>query len=392
MGSDYETSGAKSPSAVLQAYQKYLPSILQETAAQTPNTAQQQLLAANQTVNPGATTSQGINELNLGQLQKYALPEAQVGQGVQRSNALAGADTNLAQLTGSGGRAAVAGTQLTNALNPALSASSSGASRLVNSIDTTGLSPGEYNATERSLNNTNTASGNLGLVNPTNTISNAMNFGGAYNNKLGILNSAVGTATGAANASTNAINPVSTALYQPNASTGSNFGTGQFANTNFGTTSSVGNQNSNSANSLLGSMIGGNNAAMSAGASMANATSPQASLGAICCFIFLEAYRGKLPKCVRKGRDKYYSVNHDIATGYRMTAKYLVPLMKSSNIIRNIVWFTMVDPITKHLAHPKKGWRKNITHFWLRTWATLGKGKDESSYAMKWEYPIVDYV
>jgi hypothetical protein len=82
------------------------------------------------------------------------------------------------------------------------------------------------------------ATGNLGLVNPTNTISNAMNFGGAFNSKIGLLNAATNTATGAANANTsnlsatgNLFNPVGAAASAPTFSSlaqasGTNSGSG----------------------------------------------------------------------------------------------------------------------------------------------------------------------
>jgi len=89
---------------------------------------------------------------------------------------------------------------------PALAAANKGAVEGVNAIDMTGLSPGEYNATERSLNQSNQATGNTGVNNGTNTVRNAMDFGGAFNNKVSLLNNATNTATNAANAGSSALN------------------------------------------------------------------------------------------------------------------------------------------------------------------------------------------
>jgi len=215
----------------MQAYNQYLPSILQ-TQNEAIGPAAQATLAATQQTQPG------YNALNLQQLQQYGLPTAQVNQQITNSNAQAGAATNLQQIQGAGGRAATAAQSLTNSLNPALASANSRAVDGLNAINLNGLSAGEQNSVERSLNQNNYATGNLGINNATNTVSNAMNFGGAFNSKLGLLNNAIGTATGAANASTNAINPTGVALSQPNQST-SNFGTGSSANTLSGTAGNI---------------------------------------------------------------------------------------------------------------------------------------------------------
>jgi hypothetical protein len=130
--------------------------------------------------------------------------------------------------------------------SPALNAANQGAVAGVNAINLNGLSPGESNAIERSTNQGNMATGNLGLVNPTNTISNAMNFGGAFNSKIGLLNAATNTATGAANANTsnlsatgNLFNPVGAAASAPTFSSlaqasGTNSGSGGSGNMSAG--------------------------------------------------------------------------------------------------------------------------------------------------------------
>jgi hypothetical protein len=99
----------------------------------------------------------------------------------------------------------------------ALTAANTGATNAVNAINTNGLSPGEYNATERSLNNSNLSTGNLGVTNGTNTIANAMNFGGAFNSKIPLLNNAASTAAGVANAGSNALG-ATTGVFNPIAS------------------------------------------------------------------------------------------------------------------------------------------------------------------------------
>ena len=138
-------------------------------------------------------------------------------------------------------------------------------------------------------------------------------------------------------------------------------------------------------------MISSNNSAQGANAQLGSTSmttnSPATYLGSICCFIFLEAYHGNIPSHVRKYRDKVYNKNHDIATGYRRMAKWLVPSMQRFSLVRFLVWYLMVLPITKNCTSNKKMSKARIiTHFWLRVWAILGKGHNENEYAMQWRY------
>ena len=395
MGSTYSTPSNSPPpqteAQILQAYEQYLPALTNETAAGIGPVSQA-------TTNATIQSQPELNALNLSQLQQYALPEAQVGQQVSNANALAGAQTNLSQLQGPGGAAAKAAQTLNQQTNPdyysAQDAASKGAASAVGAINLGGLSPGEASATERSLNQNNVGTGNLGLLNPENTISNALNFGGAFNSKVGLMNNAVSSASGAANsASGNAgLNTTNVALGQPNTSTLGNFGTsnltpassttsagsaGNAFNFGSGLLGQANNQNSSS-NSLTGQL----------GSTAMNTGEPSSYLSGICCFIFLEAYYGKIPASIRRGRNKYYYKNHDIATGYRRTARWLVPLMQKYTLVRFLVWMILVKPITKNLSNPcKRTFTRTVTYFWLRLWAFLGKGHSESEYNMTWRYP-----
>lgn len=361
---------------VFNSYLQYLPYLSQMTASQELPLAMAQYGAT-------AATQPLYNALNLQQLQQYALPEAQVGQDIARSNALSGAQTNLMQLQGAGGDAAAYAQGLTNALNPALAAANSGAARAVNAINLQGLSPGEAAATERALNQANVGTGNLGLMNNTNAIANAMNFGGAFNSKIGLLNNATNAAANAANASTNAINPVNVALGQPNTSTMSNFGAGQFQPTS----ATTGTGTAGNAFSFGGGLLGNQSSMMNAqtGASSAlqqtnSIPSYISAIGGACCFIFLEAYNGELPWWIRKCRDYYYEQEPQVATGYKRMAKWLVPAMKHSRLVRWAVNRFMIQPLTLY-----GGWLmcvegyedcqqfQSYKRFWFNVWRKLGK-------------------
>lgn len=268
-GSSYNQPAAEPMSQVLQDYQNYLPGVIGSTAATIPDTAQQTLSAAQQTAGP-------YNALNLAQTQQYAVPLAQAGQAVTNSNALAGAQTNLNQIQGAGGQVANAALGLAQQTNPnyynVQNPASAQAANLLGAYNTTGLSPGAANAAERSTNQSNTASGNLGLSNPTNTIANAENFGQYYNNQLSGLGTALGAAAGTATSAQNTgFNPVSLALGQPNASTMGNFGTGTYSATNPATQSNTANSALNFGSGLLGNMTSMNNTALSSGGAFQSA-------------------------------------------------------------------------------------------------------------------------
>jgi len=343
------TTGPSAPSLSktyakeMAAYNQYLPQIL-NTQNQNigPNAAA--TLAATQQTQPG------YNQLNLEQLQKYALPSALINQQVTDSNAQAGARTNLNQILGAGGQAATAAQSLTNSLNPSLGRANERSVEGLNAINLNGLSPGEQNAVERSLNQSNYGKGQLGIGNATNTVSNAMNYGGAFNSKLGLLNNAIGTATNAANASTAAINPASIALGQPNQST-STFGTGANASTQQGSATNT----FNGSNALMG-MLGSNANSLAAPTTQANIAGNMVGSGGIlagvgqsaspCCFIFMEAYNGQLPESVRLCRDFFYKENDSLSNGYKRMAKWLVPAMKKWSTVRALVNFSMVKPLT----------------------------------------------
>jgi len=315
----------------------------------------------------GSTGSTGLSPAQILAAYQNYLPATltAIGQG------------NLQQLLpgGAGTAATAAGSALQRSQNPeyysAIGSGTSGAAqgndaaaRMLNAINLTGLSPGEYNATERGVNQYNTGTGNAGLVNPMNTISNAMNFGGAFNNKIGIMGNALGAnasnigaaanIAGAASPNTSGFNPIAMALG------GLGFGANYI-----NPITSVSKQSSSGGGSGWGISMG-NQVGSSQGASASGGD------GSMCCFIFMESYHGKMPTCIRKIRDKYYRQHPRIANGYKRMAKWLVPLMQRSKIIRSIVWYSMVNPATKYAMSLHCGYNKRISHFWLRTWAVIG--------------------
>jgi len=120
----------------------------------------------------------------------------------------------------------------------ASNAAVNGAAQAVNAINLNGLSPGEGNAIERSNNQTLSATGNLGLNNSTNTLANAMNFGGAFNSKIGLMNNATNAASTAAGAANNTTGTAAS-LFNPiannaNAQTSQGTSNAIFSNQSYG--------------------------------------------------------------------------------------------------------------------------------------------------------------
>lgn len=376
MGVGTANTPGQNESSLASTYAELLPTISSATNQQLTPTAQANL-QAEQATNPGY----------LQQQQQFSLPTAQVNQQVAASNAQAGAASNLNLLNGAGGQAATAGQALNESLNPnyynTLNAASKGAQSALGAINLNGLSPGESNAIERSLNQNNTSTGNLGLLNPTNTIVNAMNFGGAFNSKLGLMNNAVSSATGVANtASGNAgYSPTGTAL-----STGQTAQGNPFSNsTNAGTSNSANNVFNTAA---LGNLMTTANIQNEQQNKLDYAGSTQGIAGSFgsgnglsggsgCCFIFLETYNGILPAHVRECRDYFYKQKPTVAKGYKRMAKYLVPLMKKSNTISKLINKFMVKPISEYgawLTNKSNNGKEQYSYkrFWFSIWYIIG--------------------
>lgn len=336
-------SAQQSQAEMMQQYAAGLPAVTRATNAQIMPTAQAQYNAY-QAFQPL------YNQQNLTQAQQYALPNAQIDQQVLDSNAQANANTNASLITGAGRQAATAAEALNRRLNPNYynpqDASSRQATNLVNSINLNGLSGGETAAVERSLNQSNTATGNLGLDNATNTVSNAMNFGNALQAKRDALSRALASGTGVAQSAVNSgFNPVNVAMDrgpQP-------AGTTSFANSNnvssafTGIGSDLLKNLTSIVNTQLPLQAQSNYQNSGQGSYVANASS-------ICCFIFLESYNGVLPWYVRVERDRYYKLYPKVAVGYKKMANWLVPAMRVKTWVRHTVNWLMVKPLSHYGA------------------------------------------
>jgi len=306
------TTPQATPQQMLALYNQYLPQSLATTTNQVaPVTNELAGAAAN--ANPMYTAS-GLNQLNT-----YAPGYAKAGTDLTQQQTLGAADN----LAGAGGLYALMGSGLTNLLNPAQAANNSQASNLVNSINLNGLSGGEESAVERSLNQSNAATGNLGLSNPMNTVANAMNFGNALQAKRVALGNALGASNAVAQSQNTAFNPINAINQAGNTST--NFGLSQF--------------NPTQANATLSTPFSfassfGNQLAGVSSASKGTTTSQNASGG---CYLTTACceYKGLPDDCeelevLRKFRDEY--VPAVLVVEYYKTAPSIVPMLTDKEL------------------------------------------------------------
>jgi len=95
-----------------------------------------------------------------------------------------------------------------------------------------------------------------------------------------------------------------------------------------------------------------------------------------CCFIFLEAYDGKLPWVVRAYRDQHMTPKN--RRGYYRLADKLVPLMRKSRAVKHLVRFLMTKPMTFYgkyfyKLNPWGALAAPITAFWLLVFDLIGR-------------------
>jgi len=356
------------------AYAQSLPQLLNATAG---GQSAADLAAARS----AAATTPMYSQTALSNLQRFAPQLAAVGAGVQDIAQQGGAATQASIMGTYGGPEAQMYRAAMQQANPeyfqTLGSATNQANNLVNSINLNGLSAGERAEVERSLGQSQTATGNLGLDNATNAVSNAMNFGSALQAKRTALGNALGTATGLLSQSTTGFNPMSV---MANASQG-NIGTQSFT-----PVQNSGNQAYMMGGQALGNLTGLTQTAMGQQYNAAQRSSPMGigesisgQVGSVCCFIFLEVTNGMLPPWVRDCRDAYYEAVPRIALGYRRMAKLLVPLMRHSSVIKKAVNKWMVKPIAQYggflygiKGYEHHGDKISYKRFWFTIWKLLG--------------------
>jgi len=225
------------PQQMIEAYGKALPAVLGVTSGLSSP-------IANDLANAAAGANPTYTQSTLNQINNSGAGYVQAGNRLAQNQAYG--QNQL--LNGWGGQAANSAVGLNNSLNTVQAGNNGLANQVTSNINLNGLSPGEFNATERANNQGLTATGNLGINNGTNSLANAMNFGGAFNSKLGIAANALNATNNIAQSQNSQVNPYSVATNSGNVS--NNFGASQFnpnqANANltvpYSAASSFGNQ------------------------------------------------------------------------------------------------------------------------------------------------------
>jgi len=206
-------SSTETTDQILSAYASRIPELLRATSSQATPNAQADLGAAQ-------AVASGYNDLNLANTNQQ--------------------NTNAASvLSGTGKNVATAAKTLDETVNPEYAAIKNKAAtqtgNLLDSINLSGLSGGERAEVERSLGRSATATGNLGLDNATNAVSNAMSYGDRLSQKRAELGNIVNNATNFMGTKNATFNPVSTAMTQGNTIMPSSNNAFQFGSSALGT-------------------------------------------------------------------------------------------------------------------------------------------------------------
>lgn len=187
--SDERQSVQESTADYLSALKQYGPEAIQAITGAQVGAAKNQL-AADQAYIPGQAQLQ--TDVYAAQAPRLN----QIGAEIDRSNQLAGAETQNQLITGAGGDAALAADALQRKLDPGFYTNrdeiSGGISKLLGSMDPSKLSGSEQAAVERGLGRTE------GYFTPSalTTARNAMTFGDQLANKQSRFGQAISTAAG----------------------------------------------------------------------------------------------------------------------------------------------------------------------------------------------------
>ena len=337
-------TASESTAEMMKALQEHLPGYMSTLRKEIVPTAQAELQGA-QEVSPGyAKLTADVYDTEGRRLNK-------IGEEIAASNQLAKARSDANVLAGPGMDIIKSADAAQRLIDPEFYKMKEATGKLgtgiINSYggDPTKLSGSERQEVERGLAQEGAQRGTLNSPSAINTVENAMAFGNAAEQKR----------QGAANTLTQLSQPMTATrsgvdvLQQATGRPGQvNSGAGQFTGAQMG----AGVNNAFGQGQALMGQTGENqrtamnvNAQRRSGLDVFNQT-----LGAVsnCCFIMLEGHNGILPWWVRSYRDMTYSLQPEIAVGYKWMANWLVPMMEKSVFIKSLVNETLVTPLTAY--------------------------------------------
>lgn len=364
----------ESTEAMMQALQKELPGYMETLRKQVVPTAQAELQGA-QEVSPGyANLTADIYDTVGRRLNK-------TGEEIAASNQLAKAQSDADVLKGPGMDIIKSADAAQRLIDPEFynlkEATGKLGTGIINSYggDPTKLTGSERAEVERGLAQEGAQRGTLNSPSAINTVENAMAFGSAAEQKRqGATNTLAQLAT-PMTATRSGVDVLQQATGRPGQT---NSGAGQFTGAQMG----AGTNNAFGQGQALMGQTGENqrtamnvNAQRRSGLDMFNQTASAMGNAVGCCFIMLEGHNGVLPWWVRAYRDLSYSLQPEVAVGYKWMAKWLVPLMQKSKLIKGLVNDLLVAPLTAY-----GGWFYNVPgyehgkcyagykNFWFKVW------------------------
>lgn len=321
-------------------------------------------LPAYQQMQAGAARPEA--ELN-SQLFKDFLPQySQAGSQVMGQEQDANINNDILSMLNGGGQAVQGASWLERLASPewakSMEDTNKGYQDLIGGMDPNKLSGAELANTERGINRLNSRTGNINSGDATTTATNAMQFGGALDQKRQNFGQALNLFPGISQASKSGVDSYSV-------------GTGKASGPNIGTQMFQPQKGSADVDTAQKQFFGASGVQQQALG--AQPSTFEKGFGSICCFIMLEYYgQGKIPLSVRMCRDYYYSKRPNTVRGYKKMASWLVPAMQKSKFVRCLVKYSMVLPLTqysKYLTGESK-WKVIFkpSKFWLNIWNIYG--------------------
>lgn len=308
------------------------------------------------------------NQLALQQLLQYGPQLTQAGLQLQGQQQLGGIQNNLAAINGPGTELVNKAQGLDQLLNPQWyqqrDATNQGYLSLLGGQDPNRLSGSELAETERGLNRLNTSRGNINVTDATTTAANAGAFGSALAGKQQRFGQALSLFPSLSGASRSPINSFGIATGQGNPQSTTGVSTGSQAGQGYDQ-QLAGLQNqymqTQAARKPIGDVV--QEAGQNAKCSM--------------CYIFKEFYGyPDVPMYLRWVRDYEYRRNPKLARGYKKMSYWLIPIMRKSNIVRSLVDYLMIKPLSGYAqyltGYSKIGWVFSpFRFFWLKAWSNI---------------------
>lgn len=306
--------------------------------------------------------------LSAGLYKQYAPQYGEVGSGV-----------DLAALNGAGGQSVLAADKLDRTIDPeyyaSRNASSSKLGQLLSGMDPNALTGAERENTARGLARSGYQNGELNTPSNQGAINAALTYGSALDTKRSGVANAINTATAAIptfKSGKDVFNQATGGARESNKVFG---GATDFG----GDSAAAGAQQASEALGVTAAINTQKRQIQSQRRDSVDRVNEGLSSIPSCCFIFMEAYNGELPDYVRICRDYWYNNIPELSVGYKRMAKWMVPAMQKSCIIRSLVNFWMIKPISRigeYLVGTKNDYSTvdmMIHNMWFRIWYFYGK-------------------